>query len=396
MEQADAPVVATPGNAQMSAETDARSTAPRNERAGEVSERSPDQTARDAAREAPERSAQRRPGLRRVAIGAAIIVALLAIAAGVIWWLSVRNFETTDDAFIDARPSAIGAQVAGAIVDVPVTDNRVVDAGATLARIDDRDYQASRAQANAAVAVGQAAIVANSAQTEAQRAAVDQSSLAADQAKAALTFSQDQNNRAQSLLSSGAGTLQQSQQSQTDLQQKQAAYNGSQAALNQAKSQLAVLAAQKTSAEAQLAQARAQLSQAEANLSRTTIVAPFKGRVTQLTAADGAWAAPGQTLMLLVPLEVWVTANYRETQLIDMRPGQPANIEVDAYGRTFPGHVDSVQAGSGTAFSLLPAQNATGNYVKVVQRVPVKLVFDRPPDLELGPGMSVSPSVKVR
>ena len=324
-----------------------------------------------------------------MAIGAAIVAVIAAAAAGVLWWLGVRDYETTDDAFIDSRPSAIGAQVAGAIVDVPVTDNQVVNAGATLARIDGRDYQAAQAQAEAAIA-------ANDSQTKAQQAAVDQNALLAQQAQAALTYSRDENNRAQSLLKSSAGTLQQAQQAQSDLQQKQAAYDASQAALNQAKGQLNVLSAQKQSAEAQLARARAQLAQAQANLSRTTIVAPFKGRVTQLTAANGAWAAPGQTLMLVVPLGVWVTANFRETQLADMRPGQPASIEIDAYGRTFPGRVDSVQAGSGTAFSLLPAQNATGNYVKVVQRVPVKLVFDRPPELELGPGMSVVPSVKVR
>ena len=136
--------------------------------------------------------------------------------------------------------------------------------------------------------------------------------------------------------------------------------------------------------------------QAEANLSRTMLVAPFVGRVTQLTAAKGTYAAVGQTLMFIVPLDVWVTANFRETQLVDMHPGQPANLCIDAYGKCFPGHVDSVQAGSGNAFSLLPAENATGNYVKVVQRLPVKLVFDRQPNLELGPGMSVTPSVKVR
>ena len=118
--------------------------------------------------------------------------------------------------------------------------------------------------------------------------------------------------------------------------------------------------------------------------------------MTQLTAAKGVYATPGQALMLVVPLDVWVTANFRETQLADMHAGQPANLCVDAYGKCFPGHVDSIQAGSGTAFSVLPAENATGNYVKVVQRVPVKLVFNKQPDLELGPGMSVTPSVKVR
>jgi len=190
--------------------------------------------------------------------------------------------------------------------------------------------------------------------------------------------------------------LQAAQQTNSDLIQKRAALDAAQAALIQVKRQLAVYSAERRSAEAQRAAGEAQLSEAEANLSRTVLVAPFRGRVTELTAARGAYAAPGQALMLIVPLDVWVTANFRETQLVDMRPGQPATLCVDAYGKCFPGHVNSIQAGSGTAFSLLPAENATGNYVKIVQRVPVKLVFDKLPDLELGPGMSVTPSVKVR
>jgi membrane fusion protein (multidrug efflux system) len=139
------------------------------------------------------------------------------------------------------------------------------------------------------------------------------------------------------------------------------------------------------------------LAQAEANLSRTIITAPVAGRVTRLTAAKGAYAAVGQALMMFVPRDIWLTANFKETQLDHMRPGQPVEIFIDAYpDRTFKGHVDSVQSGSGTAFSLLPAENATGNYVKIVQRVPVKIVFDTPPDVQLGPGMSVVPTVKVR
>jgi membrane fusion protein, multidrug efflux system len=149
--------------------------------------------------------------------------------------------------------------------------------------------------------------------------------------------------------------------------------------------------------KAQLESARAQLAQAASNLSRTIISAPVAGRVTQLTAAKGGYAAVGQALMMFVPRDVWITANFKETQLDLMRPGQPVDIEIDAYpDRTFEGRVDSVQAGSGTAFSLLPAQNATGNYVKIVQRVPVKIVFNKPPDVLLGPGMSAVPTVKVR
>jgi membrane fusion protein (multidrug efflux system) len=157
------------------------------------------------------------------------------------------------------------------------------------------------------------------------------------------------------------------------------------------------LQAQRELAFGQLAQARATLEQAQANLSRTIITAPVAGRVTKLTAAKGGYSAVGQALMMFVPREVWVTANFKETQLDFMRPGQPVDIAIDAYpGRRFAGHVDSVQSGSGTAFSLLPAENATGNYVKIVQRVPVKITFDKIPDVLLGPGMSVVPTVKVR
>jgi membrane fusion protein, multidrug efflux system len=380
-------------------EQDQRSRDPHMEtRPGPAEKASKDRERDDAAKPA-EAPARGRSWIARHKLWTAliVIVALAAAAAGVLWWLNARHYEDTDDAFIDARPSAISAQVvSAAIVEVPVTDNEIVEAGQPLVQLDDRDYRAALAQAEAQIAQAEAAMGQAEAQMAAQQSAVEQVSLQVTEAQAALTYSQDENERAQDLLKKGAGTLQAAQQTNADLIQKRAALDAAQAALIQAKRQLAVFAAQRRSAEAQRAAAEAQRSQAEANLSRTVIVAPFRGRVTELTAARGAYATPGQTLMLIVPLDVWVTANFRETQLADMHPGQPATLCVDAYSKCFPGHVDSIQAGSGTAFSLLPAENATGNYVKIVQRVPVKLVFDRLPDLELGPGMSVTPSVKVR
>ena len=326
-----------------------------------------------------------------------IVVGLLAaVAGGAVWWLNASQYADTDDAFIDARPSAIGPQVAAAITEVAVRDNELVKAGQVLVRLDERNYLASVAQAKAEISEAQATIGSAEAQSTAQQATVNQMSQEVKQAQAALTYSRDQYQRAESLLTKGAGTLQQAQQANADLLQKRAAVDAAQAALAQAQKQLDVFAAQKKVGEAQQEAAEAQLSQAEANLSRTVIVAPFEGHVTQLTAAKGTYASPGQTLMEIVPLHVWVTANFRETQLADMHVGDPATLCVDAYGKCFPGHVQSIQAGSGTAFSLLPAENATGNYVKVVQRVPVRLVFDKQPDLLLGPGMSVTPSVKVR
>jgi membrane fusion protein, multidrug efflux system len=164
-----------------------------------------------------------------------------------------------------------------------------------------------------------------------------------------------------------------------------------------AQRQIDSLKAQRESANANLAQAEAQRDQAKLNLSYTTVIAAQSGRVVNLSAAEGQYAAQGTALTQFVPDDVWVTANFKETQLDHMRPGQPVTLKIDAYPeREIRGHVDSVQSGSGPAFSLLPPENATGNYVKIVQRVPVKIVMDDPPeDVALGPGMSVVPTVRI-
>jgi membrane fusion protein, multidrug efflux system len=339
-----------------------------------------------------ERFRKRRALVPSIGIGSIILVALL-----VAWWLHARNYESTDDAFIDTRTVQISAQIGAAIVDVPVTDNQLVDAGAELIRLDDRDYIAQRDQAQAQVTQAQASVENLTAQIAAQQAKVEQANKQAAQAQAALTFARQEFERYQQLASKGTATIQQAQQTSSNLQQSEATLAATQANAVATEKQIGVLQAQRDLAYGQVAQARATLQQAEANLSRTIITAPVSGRVTKLTAAKGAYAAVGQALMAFVPRDVWVTANFKETQLKLMRPGQPVDITIDAYpGKTFKGRLDSVQSGSGTAFSLLPAENATGNYVKIVQRVPVKIVFDKPPDVPLGPGMSVVPTVKVR
>jgi membrane fusion protein (multidrug efflux system) len=331
-----------------------------------------------------------------IVIAVAVIV-LIAAAAVLIWWLDARQYESTDDAFIDARTVSISAQINGAIVEVPADDNQDVQAGAVLARIDERDYRAAVDQAKAQVDQAVAGLANLDAQVEAQQARIDEAEKQVSGAQAALTFSQEENTRAQELLRRGAGTQQQAQQTASDLRQKQAALDAAQANLVAAQKQVAVLKTQREISAGQLEQANAAKEQADANLSRTVIAAPVVGRVTKLTAAKGGYAQTGQSLMMFVPREVWVTANFKETQLVDIRPGQGVDIRVDAYpGHSLRGHVESIQRGSGAAFSLLPPENATGNYVKVVQRVPVKIVFDAPPDIYLGPGMSVVPDIKVR
>lgn len=358
--------------------------------------------AEDSREQGSERSETRRGPLSypkrhpRVTVGIVLVV-LLAAAGALLWWLDARRYESTDDAFIDARTVTIGAEVAGRITDVAVTDNQIVKAGDVLLKVDDSDYQAGLAQAEAGVAAARANIGNVAAQANAQDAKVEQAEKQVEQARAALDFARAEDKRNQELLAKGTGTQQQAQQAASTLQQDQAALDSAQASVAAAKSQVAVLQAQAKSAEAKLQQAEASDQQARTTLSRTTIVAPVDGRATSISAAKGTYAQPGQVLMMFVPRDVWVKANFKETQLSLMRPGQPVDIEIDAYPeRTFHGRVDSIQSGSGTAFSLLPAENATGNFVKVVQRVPVKIVFDQQPDILLGPGMSVVPTVKVR
>ncbi|HUZ32805.1 MAG TPA: HlyD family secretion protein [Xanthobacteraceae bacterium] len=318
---------------------------------------------------------------RAVLVVTALVIAL--IAAIVIWWISTSGYESTDDAFVDARTVSVSSQVGGAIVDVPVTDNQMVEAGAVLLRIDDRDYKAQVDQAKANIANIDAQIAA-------QKARINQADKQGAESHANLSFAQQQEERYSGLVQKGAVTVEQAQQYASGLRQAQANYSAAQANAVATEKQLPVLQAQKD-------QAAAQLELAEANLSRTAVTAPEAGRVTRLTAANGNYAAVGQTMMMFVPRNVWITANFKETQLRAVRPGDPVDIEIDAYPKKkFKGHVDSVQAGSGTAFSLLPAENATGNYVKIVQRVPVKIVFDMPPDVLLGPGMSVVPTVRTK
>jgi membrane fusion protein, multidrug efflux system len=329
------------------------------------------------------------------AIGAMLLAA--ALGGGYVYLNYAERFQSTDDAFIAARQFSLAPKVSGYLTAVPVTDNEHVATGDVIARIDDRDYRIALEQAEAQVAAAQASIENIDAQLNVQQAQISANQAQVDQTQAALVFAQQQAERYEHLEQTGYGTVQNAQQYTSQLHQQQAALQSAQATLRLAQRQIEALKAQHNSAVANLAQAKAQRDQAKLNLSYTTVTAAQPGRVVNLSAAVGQFAQPGTSLTMFVPDEIWVTANFKEIQLDRMRPGEPATLEVDAYpGRRIRGHVDSVQPGSGTAFSLLPAQNATGNYVKIVQRVPVKLVMDNPPtDVALGPGMSVVPTVRI-
>ena len=329
--------------------------------------------------------------------GAGLIALLVAGVAGYVYWDHTSHFESTDDAFIAARQFAIAPKIAGYVVEVPVTDNQHVNKGDVIARIDQRDYLTALAQAQAQLAGAEAGIhnvdtqiATQDAQIASAQAQVAQ--MQANQELARVTWGRDQ-----PLVKQGWATAQQGTTDIQNLKAQQATVDSAQAALKVAQRQIDTLGAQRKTQEASLAQVKAQLDQANLNLSYTTVTADQPGRVVNLSGAVGQYAQAGTNLTMFVPDEIWVVANYKETQLDRMRPGQPVDLEIDPYPeRAFRGHLDSVQPGSGPAFSLLPPENATGNYVKIVQRVPVKLILDNPPtDVSLGPGMSVVPTARV-
>jgi membrane fusion protein, multidrug efflux system len=353
----------------------------------------PPEAARATARERRNGVLLRRPVMS--AIGTLLLA--ITLGGGYVYLDQARHFESTDDAFIAARQSPLAPKVSGYLTAVPVTDNQHVKAGDVIARIDDRDYRTALEQAKSQVAAAQANIENIGAQLGVQQAQIAANQAQVDQAQATLVFAEQQAARYEHLEQTGYGSVQNAQQYTSQLHQQQAALASAQATLKLAQQQVEALKAQRSSAVASLGQAEAQRDQAQLNLSYTTVTAAESGRVVNLTAAVGQFVQPGTNLTMFVPDEIWVTANFKEIQLDHMRPGDPVTLAIDAYpGRHIHGHVDSVQPGSGTAFSLLPVENATGNYVKIVQRVPVKIVMDDPPkDVALGPGMSVVPTARV-
>jgi len=329
--------------------------------------------------------------------GFGLIAALLSSAAGFLYLDNAAHFETTDDAFIAARQFSVAPEVSGYLTAVPVTDNQHVAASGVIARIDDRNYRIALAQAEDNVSAAEDNIRGVDAQISVQQANVAQAQAQVEQTQASLVFARQQKTRYDQLGQTGYGTVQNEQQWDSQLLQQQATLKTNQASLVAAERQVDQLKAQRATDEANLAQAKDQRDQAALNLSYTIVTANQVGRVANLSAAVGEFASSGTSLTMFVPDDIWVTANFKENQLDHMRPGQPVTVEIDAYPeRDFKGHIASVQPGSGTAFSLLPAENATGNYVKIVQRVPVKIIIDNPPtDVALGPGMSVNPTVRV-
>jgi membrane fusion protein (multidrug efflux system) len=351
-----------------------------------------------AADKVTQRPTAKRPRRARFVVFALVVLA--AATAGGAYWLHARNFETTDDAFIDGNIAVVAPRIAGQIERVLVADNQAVRAGDPLVEIDPRDLRIKLRQAQAQRANAAAQLAEMRARAEMQQASVDQAAADARVSEADLAQAQQDFTRYRNI-NPQAITRQQLDNATATLRSAQARLEARRQAVSAAQAQAKSAQAQILGAEAALQEADVAVANAELQLSYTGITAPVDGRVTRRTAVAGNYVSAGTALLSLVPDDLWVTANFKETQLARMRPGQPVEIDVDAVPDTvFHGHVDSFQAGTGSAFATLPAENATGNYVKVVQRVPVKIVFDGPrPDgagPRLSPGMSVSPRVTVR
>ena len=349
---------------------------------------------------ATEKSPKRKPLNRKAALTVGAVVACVLAVIAIIWWLHARNYESTDDAFIDAHVVQIAPRIAGQVARVLVRDNQLVAAGDLLVEIDRADPESRLSQVTSQRVEAQTQLAQANAQLPASEAGYAGALANASAARAQAGKARRDLERYQALHRANPKAVSQTQLDQivTAADNAKAQHEAAEEQVRGAAAQIDVTRVQITGAEARLKTLQAQVEEAQLNVGYTRLVAPFAGHVTQKSVALGSYVAPGQQLMALVPLDFWVTANFKETQLALMRPAQSVEVAVDACPKVkLAGHVDSIQRGSGQAFALLPAENATGNFVKVVQRVPVKIILDRVPrDCVLGPGMSVEPRVQVR
>ena len=338
---------------------------------------------------------------KRVLLGA-VAVAVLGGAGtyGYDWWTEGRYFETTDDAYVQADMAVVSSRVPGQVSEVLVADNQMVHRGDVLVRLDDRDLQVSLAQARADVASAEADIHALQAQLRLQSSTIAAAEADVTSADASAAFAKSEFTRYSDLVRSGSGSVQRAQQADADIKGRDAAAARARSALEGAKGQTEVLQAQLGKSQAALLHARASAEQAALNLSYGAIVAPVDGAVGDRSVRPGQYVQPGARLLDVVPMEtgLYVVANFKETQLAKMGAGEDVTLSFDMLGGPpFRGVVDSLSPGSGATFALLPPENATGNFTKIVQRVGVRIRL-LPDDRlsQLRPGLSVSVAVDGR
>lgn len=334
-----------------------------------------------------------------------VFLVVLAVAAIIGTWKLVeyrttgRYFQSTDDAYVKADSVDISSKLAGFVRAVPVSENQLVAQGALLVQIDPADYDSNLAQAQAQIDVARAGEAATRAQVTEAQSGVAQAQAALVAAERDLAYLGGEVARYTPLAATGAEPAQTLAQLKSNRDKAAADVAAKRAALQQARDRIAAVQAQVGQSAAQIEAARAQADNARTNLSQTKLTAPIAGDIASKTVRVGQFVQPGQRLMTVVPEHLYIDANFKETQIGLMRPGQPVTIEVDALsGVEFHGHVESLTPGTGATFSLIPPQNATGNFTKIVQRVPVRIAIDDGPESRkvLRPGLSVTVSVDTR
>lgn len=348
----------------------------------------------------PARAKIARPSKHLIAAAAISILAAAAAYYGYEWWTVGRFNESTDDAYVGGEVTVAAPQVAGFITRVAVTDNQHVHAGELLVKLDDREYRAALAKADAMVAAAKATLANFDATRDLQQALIAQARAEILSANAEVVRSAEDKGRYARLEASNATSLQAVQRADASYTESIGARAKAEAALAAAERELAVIAAKKQEAQAQLAQALANRRLARLNLGYTEIRSPIDGTIGNRDARAGAYASIGTQLLSIVPAHgLWIDANFKESQLADLHRGETVTIEADVLpGEVFRGHVASLAPATGAQFSVLPPENATGNFTKIVQRVPVRIVLDGDAS-ELGklrPGLSTTVTVDTR
>jgi membrane fusion protein (multidrug efflux system) len=330
------------------------------------------------------------------------LVVIVVVVVGVLCWRHSRNYVFSDDAFIDVVSERASPQISGRVLRVLVDDNQDVTAGQVLFELDPADYAAKLDQARASRAQAQAQVAQATAQSATFAAQMEQAEANQGVAEANATNAGNDLKRYENLrrVNPGAVSPQQFDSAWAAARSGAAQERAAEQSVTAARAQLGYVKAEIEAAQAGVRSAESQIHQADLTLSYAQVKARVAGRVAGKTVSEGNYVMAGAEVMAIVPRDVYITANFKETQLARMRPGQAVKVKIDAYpDMDLRAHLDSVEPATGQAFSLLPAENATGNWVKVVQRVPVKIIFDQIPDdpaRRLGPGMSVEVTVMVR
>ena len=357
-----------------------------------------EEKAKERLKERKEKAKKKRPEYKKKRVFVPVTTAVILILTGIFLAIHATFYQSTDDAFVEGRLISVAPRVSGPVINLLVDDNDVVKAGQLLVEIDPADYEVKLHQAEAKLAEAKAQLNVKEKQIEEGGSNVQQSYEDVTSARSKLDFATKDHKRYTDMYKEGIVSKQDYDNSQNQYTVAQANHK---AATEKSKAMESALESHKAKAEAVQAEIKrleAEVEQAKLNLSYTKIYAPQSGMVSARSVEKGNYLQIGQPLMNIVPEHVWVIANFKEIQLTHMKKGQPVSIKVDTYpGKRFKGHVDSIQRSTGAKSSLFPPENAVGSYVKIVQRVPVKIMFDEDiKDYNIVPGMSVVPKVKIR